>query len=124
MKTPAQNSGTLKLIEDILSARLRWNQAKYKLELAEARMLAARRQRIECEQARRSAQLQIKQNRKELTKAQLALAKMEKLYATVLHQAQKHKPRSVRRFESPRSKPIIPPPLSLALIPQTTMRKT
>ncbi len=89
MKTPAQNPGTLELINEILSARIRLTQAKNKLELAEARVLAVRRQHIENEQSRRSAMLQIKQTRKEFAEARMALAKIERNYVLVIQQTRR-----------------------------------
>jgi hypothetical protein len=86
MKTPAQNSGSLELINEILTARIRLNQAKNKLELAEARVLTEKRQRIENEHSRRSAQQQIKQTRKEFAEARMALAKIERNYVAVIRQ--------------------------------------
>jgi hypothetical protein len=97
MKTPAQHSGTLELINEILSARIRLNQAKNKLDLAEARVLAVKRQRIENEEARRSAQQHVKQARKEFAEARLTLAKMEKNYVAVI-QRTRHAAKASRQI--------------------------
>lgn len=92
MKTLRPNSGTLRFINEIVSARTRLAQAKRKFELAEARARSAKGSRNGKKQTVRSWSKAEQQAKEEFYRAHAILAKWEKKYmAAVLRTASKQK---------------------------------
>jgi hypothetical protein len=119
MKPSRRHSGTLELINDILSARARMAEAGNQLKLADAYAQAVKRERKDNRPAVRSAQRRVTLAKKEFMQARTGLAKTEEKYMAVLQQtAAKRKATPARlatRMSKETTKPLGFRPTSAAI---------